>query len=677
MKTQRIGFVLAVFLTGCVPALHPLYDDATVTFDPNLIGRWAQGNDVWTNVLTFEQGQGKSYELVVVDEDDKMGRFVAHLVRLDGMLFMDTYPGEITDPTMHDVCKTHLIPGHLFWKVDSIEPHLKLAVANAEAISTMIKDDPACIQHEKMDEEDGLVLTAGTKDLQKFVVKLARMDKGFGTPEEFVRLAPLCPAQAIQFDNALVGDWSGPEGCLTSIGGDKSYDLTWRDADEPKSYRAVLVGLEQERFWAIFRGPVRPVDGKNVHMPDMLVWIEQTEPVLRLRAAMGDEMLKIIKLKGPALRQRLERLSPIELKRQALVGGGGGAGQIRDGAVEAKYSVEPMPQYDALFTKEKGWTGADGAYSVALSETVTLWLYSDTWIGNIVDGQHKDATMINNTIALQNGKDPSTASVTFFWQTTKDGKPAAFISPADGIGGFWIFHGVAADGNLYLFLTQIVEDGKYIGTWLGQVDNPQDEPLKWRVRQYKVPFGRYSQDGNLFFGSAVMKDGDFVYIYGCDEDWKKGMDERSMVVARIPPDKIADFEKWRFWNGADWVADVNKAGGLFNGLAAEYSVSFQPAMKKYVAVYTDKGMSANIMMRISDTPVGPWSEPYMVYKCPEYKWHKTYFCYAGKGHQELSGPDELIITYACNSTDFGQMARDARIYRPRFLKIKFDVKERR
>jgi hypothetical protein len=114
---------------------------------------------------------------------------------------------------------------------------------------------------------------------------------------------------------------------------------------------------------------------------------------------------------------------------------------------------------------------------------------------------------------------------------------------------------------------------------------------------------------------------------------------------------------------------------LFKGLASEYSISFQPAMKKYVAVYADEGMSANILMRVSDTPIGPWSKPYKVYKCPEYKWHKTYFCYAGKGYPELPGPDELIITYACNSTDLWQMAQDARIYHPRFLKIRFDVKE--
>ena len=99
------------------------------------------------------------------------------------------------------------------------------------------------------------------------------------------------------------------------------------------------------------------------------------------------------------------------------------------------YSVEPLPEYDALFTRTEGWTGADAVYSVALSDDVTLWLYGDTWIGDIVDGKHKGATMVNNTIGLQRGKDPATASVKFFWGKMKEDKPATFIRPADGTGG--------------------------------------------------------------------------------------------------------------------------------------------------------------------------------------------------------------------------------------------------
>ena len=34
-------------------------------------------------------------------------------------------------------------------------------------------------------------------------------------------------------------------------------------------------------------------------------------------------------------------------------------------------------------------------------------------------------------------------------------------------------------------------------------------------------------------------------------------------------------------------------------------------------------------------------------------------------------PDELIITYVANSTDFYKMAADARLYRPRFIRVRF------
>ncbi|MHC4751111.1 MAG: DUF5005 domain-containing protein [Planctomycetota bacterium] len=345
-----------------------------------------------------------------------------------------------------------------------------------------------------------------------------------------------------------------------------------------------------------------------------------------------------------------------------------------------RYSVEPLPQYDALFCREKGWTGADAVYSVELSDNTTLWLFGDTWIGDVVDGKHTGATMVNNSIAIQRGKDPETASVEFFWCTTKDKKPTAFIKPEDGKGWFWIFDGIVTEEKLYLFLVQIIKTSersvfgfKHIGTSLAEVENPHDDPLEWRIKQYKIPYGRYSKDGNLFFGSALMRDGDFIYIYGGSEDWGKGMSGRSMIVARVSHSKMSDFEQWRFFCDGNWQSCMIGISGLFDGTATEYSVCYQSSIKQYVAVYTENGMSKNVMMRFSPTPVGPWSSAYKVYECPEVEWHKTYFCYAAKAHPEISSKDELIVTYVCNSTDFWQMAKDARIYRPRFLRIKFDV----
>ena len=62
----------------------------------------------------------------------------------------------------------------------------------------------------------------------------------------------------------------------------------------------------------------------------------------------------------------------------------------------------------------------------------------------------------------------------------------------------------------------------------------------------------------------------------------------------------------------------------------------------------------------------------MSYKCPEMDWNSHYFCYAAKGHPELSlHKDELLVSYVCNADDFWKMAADPRIYRPKFIKVKF------
>ena len=58
---------------------------------------------------------------------------------------------------------------------------------------------------------------------------------------------------------------------------------------------------------------------------------------------------------------------------------------------------------------------------------------------------------------------------------------------------------------------------------------------------------------------------------------------------------------------------------------------------------------------------------------PEVEWSTNYFSYAGRSHIELSGSKDLIISYVYNSWDFWEMAADARIYRPRFIRIEFET----
>jgi len=341
--------------------------------------------------------------------------------------------------------------------------------------------------------------------------------------------------------------------------------------------------------------------------------------------------------------------------------------------------VDTLPQYDELFSNQEGWTGADGAYSVALTQNTTAWLFGDTWIGQVKDGRHMNAMLVNNSVAIQHGRSPAQAEMDFHFGHAGDGSPAALMRPADGRGWFWLFDGVMTAEGLYLFLIQVERTAgdsvfgfKVIGAWLGHVENPGELPSAWRVRQSKIPWSDFAVSGNFVWGSAVLQIDKVLYIYGTIEDVGSTVRQKHMILARVPVSRLADYSRWRFYSDGSWVSDFKKASRLSGNMPHEYSVSYLAALKQYVVVYSQDGLSKNILVRLSALPQGPWSDPLRIYQCPEAAWDDSIFCYAAKAHAILSqAPDQLIITYVANSVDFDKTANDARLYRPRFLRATF------
>jgi hypothetical protein len=345
---------------------------------------------------------------------------------------------------------------------------------------------------------------------------------------------------------------------------------------------------------------------------------------------------------------------------------------------QPRLRVEPLPYYDAAFERTSGWIGGDGATSTALGGERVLWMFGDTFVGRVQNGRRVDARLINNSAAIQTGREPSAAALAFIYRTLPDGGPAAFLQPAEGAGWLWPYHGVRTAEGLFLFLLQIEPaEGpaafgfKLVATWLGKVTNPDEPPARWNVSQQKIPWGHERR----LFGSSVLLQGGTCYIYGTVDDAAGGIMVKQMIVARVPAEKLGDFSAWRFFAGGEWVAEVDRAGRVCENVASEFSVSYQPAAGRYVLVYTEGGLSANIVLRFSPRPEGPWGEPVPVFRCPEVGWDPRVFCYAAKGHPELAAAaDELIVTYMANATDFALLESDARLYRPRFLRVVFSQK---
>ncbi len=205
MKIKKILFyLLGGILCGCVPvmSLHPLYTEKDVVFEEKILGKWFDEEE--ENIHTYEfsrsEESSKRYKLTYTDDEGQKGQFEAQLVKLEDKLFLDIYTEQFACD-IEDANKAEwfynaffFIPAHTFAKVDYSEPKLKLTLTDDEKMKELLEADPNAVKFESV--EDGVVLTASPKELQKFVIKYADDERLFPEEVELVRKKTTDPNEA-------------------------------------------------------------------------------------------------------------------------------------------------------------------------------------------------------------------------------------------------------------------------------------------------------------------------------------------------------------------------------------------------------------------------------------------------------------------------------------------------
>ena len=188
MKTKKVLFyLLAGILAGCVPSIHSLFTDKDVFFEPQLIGTWADDSEgTWQ--FTQKADPDNLYEVLYTDKNGKKGLFTGTLGKINGMTFLDLYPGD-TLIQAHNFYKAHLVPAHTFLKIEQIRPTLKMRAMNPDKLGKMLADDPNLLKHEVI-QGDRIVITAPTQQLRQFIRQHADDEDLFGDPADLKRIEP-------------------------------------------------------------------------------------------------------------------------------------------------------------------------------------------------------------------------------------------------------------------------------------------------------------------------------------------------------------------------------------------------------------------------------------------------------------------------------------------------------
>ncbi|MCB9276167.1 MAG: DUF4185 domain-containing protein [Lewinellaceae bacterium] len=362
---------------------------------------------------------------------------------------------------------------------------------------------------------------------------------------------------------------------------------------------------------------------------------------------------------------------------------------------ELHYTVEAAPEWTELFYRKSGWFGADGIFTFSLdgaeqprndAEREVMFIFSDTFVGEVEDDKPGAGyAMVNNSVAYLKGQTPHPDSIHFFYKQDASGTPQTFFVPdnANARKGqyFWLGDGFVnrdRDNTLYLFAYHIEMTGPGVFDFIEPNVSLLAIPAGSRppfddYRQLTTPLHLNAEalgEGNMGAGvlvntgwaGAPHPDG-YVYIYGC-----VGKD-KNLLVARVKPGQFEDFGKWRYWNGRGWDKDKGKLAPVANAVSNELSVTPLPD-GRYLLIFQVFGLSDKVGLCVGQSPVGPFGPIQEIWRTPEID--EGLLPYNAKAHPCLSKPGELLISYNTITFDFwNDIQKNAHIYRPRFIRLKF------
>ena len=359
------------------------------------------------------------------------------------------------------------------------------------------------------------------------------------------------------------------------------------------------------------------------------------------------------------------------------------------------FTSEPAPEWTALMERTSGWFGADGIFSIPLDgiedqqnkDKKTLFIFSDTYIGEVKDNVPQAGNvMVNNTTAWMSGIIPERQAIVFEYKKNSDGSPATYFTPdnSNSTEGeyFWLGDGFinhARKNSLYIFAYHVHKTGPNVFDFeatnvaLLKIKNPAPEGIKVYEQ---IPTGLgfiHPVLGRTYFGSGIFvntrkagapnPDG-YVYIYGIAEG------KKSLLAARTRPADFEETDRGAFWNGEQWVEGKENIAPITDDISNELSVT-PTGDGRYLLTFTVMGISDKIGIRVGNSPVGPFGEINEVYTCPEYA-EKGLLPYNAKAHYHLSKPGELLVSYNTITLNFWEdIRKDATIYHPRFIKVRY------
>jgi len=313
-----------------------------------------------------------------------------------------------------------------------------------------------------------------------------------------------------------------------------------------------------------------------------------------------------------------------------------------------------------------GWAEADGTYSTPIPGGCDAWLFNDTFLGpvNADESLPSSARFIHNSLVLAS---PHTGQPLTTITGGAAGNPQSLVGPTpnpptpSGSDPYWFWNtdGIVDQGKLYVFESQI---------------GPTSAPPPFNFGQTGMQIASFSLPGlhlesltptyggsSISWGVQLLRLGPWIYIYGQEGVYLNKYVHLARVKASDP------LGPWEFYTGSGWSPDESASGRLLDQVGASYSVT--PVNGHFVLATTDPFLNPQIYLYTAPSPTGPFTGKQRIYTAPE--GTGSTYTYNVAAHPELSGQNQLILSYNVNSFNLADLYNNTNNNRARFITVSF------
>lgn len=339
------------------------------------------------------------------------------------------------------------------------------------------------------------------------------------------------------------------------------------------------------------------------------------------------------------------------------------------------------------------WTGGDGTHSVRLPDGRLLWLFSDTFLGQVhappnPAGQPhtwRDATapMVRNSgvVMSRSGTLERTLPAPLFADPAQGQwrwPVAAKVEPRSP--------GSSDDVVRVLLWTRATGTGPWIygvptATEVATLSLP-DLRVEGIVKvsdQSAVP----DPDKRVLYGTTTVDDGDWTYVFGGNDGKAAARPASHAYVARVPKGRLADPGAWRYWDGGDWTESGKPRSVLGDGERKGVGSAFTVVRAKGTYVLFTMAAGTEGLTDVTSywacSPTGPWHGPAKGFAPPLPKdgaARQDTAAYNPQAHPALSQDGRILLSYDVNWLDAApasaqaNVSRNVSLYRPRFVSLR-------